>query len=86
MRCLSRRMNKCAPSGQGRGQRGGKDGHLQKSTASSHFFRRCYATLGLISGASLITVSQNRVTPEKFYLHLVHGLKDQVVDYLPAFA
>lgn len=33
-------------------------------------------------------VGQNlgHASTEKFYLYLVHGLKDQVVDYLPAFA
>ena len=68
-----------------------KDGTLAKSTASTHSFRHGYATLGLVSGASLMTVSQNlghasTETTEKFYLHLVHGLKDQVVDFLPSFA
>ena len=66
-------------------------GTLQKSTASTHFFRHGYASLGIVSGASLMTVSRNlghasTETTEKFYLHLVTGLKDQVVDYLPVFA
>jgi hypothetical protein len=50
-----------------------------------------WASLGLVSGASLLTVSHglghaSTEVTERFYLHRVHGLKDQVVDFLPAFS